>query len=72
MNNDQLFWYPIWRLLAITFFASVALIAGCVANDKRVLADMVKNGANPMAARCAIGVAKSAELILCANVVNGN
>ncbi|MCG4273930.1 hypothetical protein [Acetobacter senegalensis] len=58
MDNDQKFWLGIWSLIAATI-VSIALIISIFAtcdSAKRwkVLQEMVRSGANPMAAACAI------------------
>jgi hypothetical protein len=69
MNDNQKYWYSIWRLVAITVCILIVSISGCVANDRRVVTEMVKNGADPMAAYCSLGVNGSLDAVLCAQAI---
>lgn len=71
MDKNDIYWYSIWKLIAITFCVTVVSMTGCTMNNKRVLNEMVKNGASPMEARCAIGVDTESQTVLCA-IVAGN
>jgi hypothetical protein len=69
MNDDQKFWYSIWKLAAITVCVLIVSISGCTANDRRVVAAMIKNGADPIMARCSLGVSDSLDAMLCAQAI---
>lgn len=65
MDNDQKFWLSIWSLIAIVV-VSIALIVSIAAtcdSAKRwkTLQEMVRSGANPMAASCAIDGRNSSD-----------
>lgn len=70
MDKEQSFWYSVWRLVAISFCVMVISIAGCVANNNRLIADMVKEGENPIVAGCAFGVSGSYDAMICASITN--
>lgn len=44
----------ILKLVLAAFVTLVVSISGCTVHQDRVIATMVKEGANPVAARCAI------------------
>lgn len=65
MDNDQKFWLSVWSLVA-TVVVSVALIVSiaetCNSTKRwKTLQDMVRSGANPMAASCAIDGRNSSD-----------
>lgn len=64
--DDNTFLLRIWRLAAGTICVLVVSIAGCSANDSRILAQMVRNGADPIAARCALGNLSTTGQVVCA------
>lgn len=53
MDGNQ-FWTNFWRTVAFAFVVSVALIAGCTANNTTAIKAMVANGANPIDAMCSL------------------
>lgn len=53
--EENKFWLRIWQTAAVTLCVFTLTVAGCVSNERAVLARMVKNGADPMRAACAIG-----------------
>jgi len=69
MNDDQNFWYSIWKLVSITVCVLIVSISGCTANDRRVVAEMVKNGADPVIASCSLGVVGGYNAALCAQAI---
>ncbi|MFT8308529.1 hypothetical protein [Acetobacter malorum] len=58
MDGDQKFWLGLWAIVATTIVSIVLMI--CIAatygsaKQWKTLQEMVRNGASPMAAACAI------------------
>jgi hypothetical protein len=69
MNDDQKFWYSIWRLFAVLICVLAVSAAGCTMHSKNKLSEMVKNGVDPIIASCAMGGAGSLTSNLCVQII---
>lgn len=54
MDEENIFWVNVWRIAAIVFIAFVLIVSGCTAHRNQLVYDMVKSGASPMEASCAL------------------
>ncbi len=67
MDKDGMFWYAIWRLVAISLVSLVAIIGGCQVNDARIINEMNSRGTPAIEAACAIsGLGESSRAAICA------
>lgn len=53
-QNENQFWLGLWAIVAITIGTIVVSSLNYTIEQDRVVADMVNNGMNPVAANCAI------------------
>lgn len=51
--EENTFWITLWRSVLIALCIIVAIMAGCTMNNDRLIAEAIKNGADPIAANCA-------------------
>lgn len=56
MDGNEKFWFGVWSVAAVFLLGCCAIgtIAGQL--ERKELTEMVKNGADPMRASCALGV----------------
>jgi hypothetical protein len=59
--NDNEFWLRLWCVVGIVFAAVVALGVSSSVVDSYFVAKMVKAGADPVAARCALSSPTNAQ-----------
>lgn len=64
MDSDDRFWLGLWKVCAACVLGVAATIGSCTYGESRLVADMVKAGADPIAARC--GISGSAGSAPCA------
>lgn len=62
MDENQ-FWLAIWRTAAAGLCLLALVIAGCNANQSRVIEEMTRQGAHPLDAKCAIAPDERACLL---------
>jgi len=67
--ENNLFLLNAWRIVAAAFAVLVLTIGGCSAYKSGVVADMVKAGADPIAAHCAIFGDVSSDAEMCSAAV---
>ncbi len=60
MEENQ-FWIAVWRATAAVIAVIVMTIGGCNVHQQRAVVQMVKNGADPLRASCALGLVERAE-----------
>ena len=65
MDSEQKFWTRIWGIAAATLCAIVLTVGGCTMNQSSKVAELVKHGANPVAARCGVIGPSSMEVATC-------
>lgn len=53
-QDDNQFWLGTWAIVAIALFALCSTLVNYSLGQDRIVADMVNNGTNPVAANCAI------------------
>jgi hypothetical protein len=51
--SDNRFWLSLWQTVAIAICFMILVIGTCAIVEKNEVSEMVANGANPIAARCA-------------------
>lgn len=54
MDNDQKFWVSIWAIVATFILAMSIALSAFNANQDALLHEMVKKGADPIIAACAL------------------
>lgn len=52
--HDNQFWLGAWAIIAIALCVFVSTMVNYSLGQDRIVADMVNNGTNPVAANCAI------------------
>lgn len=55
MDNDQIFWLRIWQTISALTAVGILMMGGCTCYETAKVAEMVAGGADPIAARCALG-----------------
>lgn len=63
--DENKFWSIVWRTLAAVFSVLVLTIGGCTISQQIQTADLVKGGADPIAAHCAISGINSYNMGAC-------
>ncbi len=53
MDENQ-YWIALWRTIAAAFAVLVITIGACTANRQHLVAEAIKSGVDPTAAKCAI------------------
>ncbi len=66
MDENGTFFYNVWRLVALSIVALTATIASCNSYQNHKITEMVKNGANPQDANCAIIGVNQSNAAVCA------
>jgi hypothetical protein len=65
MDNDQKFWVSVWGLVAVILIVLMSLaFANGQANNKTVI-ELVKLGADPVAATCAVNGIGQTNIAVC-------
>lgn len=52
--NDNTYWALMWKLLTTIAVVAIVSVASCTAIESARVAEAVKNGADPISARCGI------------------
>ena len=65
MDNEQKFWVSIWSIVSITLVGLVLTISSCTISQNGKITDLIKNGTDPIAARCSIVGPSSTEIAMC-------
>lgn len=53
--DEYTFWIRVVLIICATICIFTGAIVSCVSYEKKLVADMTKNGANPIEASCALG-----------------
>lgn len=61
MDGEILFWYSIWRLIAVAFCVLAVTVGACTSHNSYRISQLVHAGATPNAAHCAIHGARANE-----------
>lgn len=64
--EDNKLWALFWKCLAAAICVVCISVGGCVAYESTLVSGMVANGADPIAARCAMGTQDTSNKMLCA------
>lgn len=59
MDQEQTFWLRIWQTISALAATGILTVGGCTVYETSKVAEMVAGGADPIAARCAIGAGGS-------------
>lgn len=63
--NEYTLWVNIWRTVGAVISIMTLAIAGCSANQGRLISDMVKSGSDPIKAHCAIVGPSTSSAVMC-------
>ncbi len=64
--NENEFWLGVWKLVTVAIMVLTLSISSCSIVKHRTVAELVKNGANPIDAYCAINTGDSSgDPVIC-------
>lgn len=73
MDSDSKYWLSIWTLVATVIVTLIITIALYNIKSNQQIVDMVKDGADPIAARCALtGMNTNGDGAICAVAATSN
>ena len=71
MDNENVFWITIWKIIAACIIALIALASGCTVTERILISKAIDSGVSPIEARCGIvGVAQT-DAAICGIIANG-
>ena len=66
--SEEEFWLGVWKIVATVLCVITLTIGGCEVSGRLLISGMVKDGADPIAASCAInGMIVASSAVICAN-----
>ncbi len=72
MNEDQKFWFGIWRMITAVIIVLIVCITFNAYGKRDKWEKAVSNGADPMVVACAIdGVTSHSEIAICTILAQG-
>lgn len=69
MDSSDLFWLRLWQSVTVGVVVIALTIGAVTVNTDRMVTEMVKGGADPVAAKCAVDGSASFMGALCAGAV---
>ena len=70
MMDENQFWATIWKTAATAFSVLVVTVGGCSMNQQFRIVDLVADGADPIAAQCAIYGVESSNAAVCGAIAS--
>jgi hypothetical protein len=64
MDQEGKFWATCWSILGATLVGLTAVIGGCTTYQTSAVKEMVKGGAEPLAAACAVGTGAESKVCI--------
>ena len=71
MDNENVFWITIWKIVAACIIALVALASGCTVTERILISKAIEAGVDPNEARCAIVGVTQTYAAICGIIANG-
>lgn len=67
---ENIFWLRLWQSVIVGLCVVVACISGCVAHSNNTIEALVKSGADPIKANCAVyGLSNSSSAACVASMI---
>lgn len=72
MSEEGQFWVSVWKVAGATFVGLATVVAGCQSYQTASVKEMVKNGADPLRAACAVNHSDTSARCAVLAVSKGN